>query len=494
MGLYADIYAPRRRMTRSGAPEPRLIFLDIQQSACETYFTPRNAIERCRTGHPAQPELVHEVLALALSGGAQPAAIVLDAALVDRRTAPDWPEPGRTAIESRGTSVIYALSGRLAQEPRTIWFDAREDPVKAGLLRENAYAAMAQTFIEAEDGDDVLRRYAPAIVARPADGGMRVLKPTVAAAAAIAAAEGRDGLDRFMAGLLDGRATDCSDHADGHAPRSRYGFENRLICLSALTPDTAGASGTQVPQLLFTLRSLAYPRNASGAGPNAIASSWDDDIEQAAYLRIPVGDVEQLTSQSRSVARFFDKAVIVIGTSALSAGDVHTTPIGTLAGAEVVLNAVRAFLSFPVALHPTLAAELWNEFVLIVLASLMFFLIWCPIGALSHRLPGASWPRAFCLRSMIAIVFVGGIAVIFMVLLYWKVGHSVPKIGDGVPPPDILTPIFAVSLEGFAKAAKWVLDLIHGVVDRILEAVHGWIRIKWIKLKWIRGKWGARSR
>ncbi|MGY2048374.1 CHASE2 domain-containing protein [Methylobacterium sp. JK268] len=484
MEIHAEIYARVRRELSQSKLEPRLVFLDITQVACETSLKP--AIERCRAGHPAQPELVYDVLAATLGGAKRPAVVIVDAALVDRKAAPDWPPPGQPPLRSAGTPVIYAVTGRVTDEPGTIWLDARDDPVAAGVLdKDGAFDALAQTFIDTDDTDDMLRRYAPALLTRPAAGGQRELKPTVAMAAAVAVAEGPKALSKLVADLKSGATGRCDTaRAAGHgAPEHGaqagghgfgYGFDPDLICLSALTPSTADRSRVRVPELLFTLRSLAYPRGRAPA-PTAITASAEDNLERAASLRVPVTDVAQFRQRPASLIRLFDGAVVVIGTSAASARDVHATPIGTMAGAEVVLNAVRAFLSFPVTRHPTLLVELRHELELVSGASIMFLVIWCAIELLASKIAGASLPTGIVLRAAIGATFVSGIAVIILALLYWDVRRNVPDVGHGMPPPDILTPIFALSLEGFAKASKWMLVVFHTMADRCLERALSWI-------------------
>lgn len=467
MGVYADRFGGRRRELASAFLEPRLVFLDLSQEACEAFYKRERDRGRCQAGHPAQPELVFETLKAVLRSRPAPAVVILDAALIDRQSAPLWPGPDAAALPLDGPPVIYSVAGRRSDGGTKLWLAREPDSALLRLVpRHRLVVAAARTFT-IPDGTD--QGYPPMVEVRPIEGGTQFLVPSVPYAAAIAVANRGATLRSFADALREGQATPCEIAGGSGAGEGR----EANVCLDA----PSGTVTSRVQEILYSLRSLAYDIDPDVASMSVVTSN-DSDKRDAAYVRVRLGANAATTERVEPFPAWsMADAVVVIGTSALSAEDVHATPIGPMAGPEVVLNAVRSFLRFATAERPGLIARLEHKAILILITTVIYLPAWLSIeflvAGVRHR---PTFDRAG-IRAGVASIFVLAFLASAVGMTLFEVYHSTLQIEKGEYPPDLLTPLVAFSLEGFAEGAVWFLRTTHYGVEilfhRMLRSMHG---------------------
>jgi len=152
--------------------------------------------------------------------------------------------------------------------------------------------------------------------------------------------------------------------------------------------------------------------------------------------------------------------IVVLGSSQVQGGDWHATPLGAMTGSEIVLNATRAFIEFSPLREGTGASPAGRQilqglnafmakFKGIVIGALIMTLCWLTIFGLNGRMK-----RRGRLSSLLSVLlFVGFMGALFVLEVFAGLGALRGASGP-VQAVDLLTPVVALGLEGFAEAAR----------------------------------------
>ena len=166
---------------------------------------------------------------------------------------------------------------------------------------------------------------------------------------------------------------------------------------------------------------------------------------------------------------YYKGKIVVLGSSRAQAMDQMQTPIGSMSGSELILNATRAFLEFrPLEQSPPLTM-LMEKLKGIGVAMGPMFITWCLIflsGPITRQtrwnllircrksklkiLRQCHWQVFYWLRSLFVVfIFILGIYTAYIL----EVVYLLDQLKQGIA-TDLLLPAFALGLQGFAVAAK----------------------------------------
>ncbi|MDV6348657.1 CHASE2 domain-containing protein [Nitrosomonas sp. Is35] len=180
---------------------------------------------------------------------------------------------------------------------------------------------------------------------------------------------------------------------------------------------------------------------------------------------------------------YYKGKIIVLGSSRAQAMDQMQTPIGSMSGSELILNATRAFLEFkPLGQSPPLTM-LMDKLKGIGIAMGPMFIAWCLIflsGPITRQvrwnllircrrselkiLRQCHWQVFYWLRSLFVVfIFISGIYVAYIL----EVVYLLNQLKQGIA-TDLLLPAFALGLQGFAVAAKLASAAFYTMAEAFL--------------------------
>jgi CHASE2 domain-containing sensor protein len=413
------------------------VFVDLDASLCKD-------IEHsawCDTRSPASPIAAVRAAAAAIDAGAR--VVVIDVRLWDAG-------PNGLAGDKDFKTLVAALAAHpqaraVAAAPSRPTSVAGLDRLESSMIPLSLLAGgvrFAPAYAYANSG--VIRGYPVAIRVQPSDAAARgtVFAPSLPY---LAARYQRAGGDVGRLAQVDGLAR-------SFAPTAReLAFDGRDV------------------RPLFTLASLATSSGPTDAAE--VRGLYDH------YFASKVIASDGTLLISPDLLR--DK-VVVIGASARVGMDWHFTPIGPMSGAEVVLNMTRAFASGAVLVEPDLLGKILRECLFVFVGSLAFLLYWWVSDAarpwafrlgesLARRLPRST--HAHILEPIAHAFAVAPAVLLFLptvaasaVLIIAAAFSLVDIAFIGGRTWDLITPLFALSLEGFAHASMVVLGLIEAAV------------------------------
>jgi hypothetical protein len=428
--------------------DPGFVFLDIDPAVCQQ----AGAGSRCTTRSPAGPGVTAKVAIAALQ--AEPRVLIVDVALWD--TDPSAPSPtaalqllADAAKAHPGTRVVAVAPFRPTGSDRQGVLDRSliPQPFADGAI------AFAPSFAwrGQYEHDGVMRRY-PATVVMSEVGSQAAGRetPTLPYLAALYADAAGDparlhAIDCQYAGLVTPPRLGC-EGAAAHVPSRKLdksahaGDEERILfSLPSLVPGPDGERPFEAAR--FQGRYDVYPASAV--------------MDEKGALRDPT---------------WVKGKIVIVSTSAITALDHHDTPLGDMAGAEVVLNAVKAFLDGGLITEPSLGLKLEHEAVVIAVSSLPYLVFWVLYFLLASRVRGSRFGSV--VQPLFATVgFVATVAAAMWLAAIVTIGPLTKGFEEGFA-LEFFTPIFALSLEGFAEGARWVIDHIEGIIE------HGVVRAR----------------
>ncbi len=159
-------------------------------------------------------------------------------------------------------------------------------------------------------------------------------------------------------------------------------------------------------------------------------------------------------------------AVVIISTSEISGLDRHATPVGQMTGAELTLNAVRSFRNGWQLTEATPGTRLSEEWTIAFLASLPFLAFWYAFFAVSGRIES---PVVRGLAFPLAVAGFGAAVFAAMLVSLLVVFSGLDSVRKGYL-VGFFTPLFALSLEGFAEGARFIFAGLEHLVGRFLNA------------------------
>ncbi len=435
---------------KGAGKDPGFVFLDIDPTACEA----AHGGSRCSTRSPADPALTARVATAALA--ADPRVVIIDVAMWDDDPGAP-PTASSTAFEALAAAAKAHPNIRIVAVAPFRPTGADRTGVMDWTLVPPALAKGTITFAPSfswrgpYESDGVMRRYpATVLMSDPAKSPTAHETPTLPYLSALYADAADDpkkveAVDCLYGALVAPQPLACPTGAS----------------LPAVRPLDAGLKAGAESRILYSLPSLV-------PGPDG-QRPFEAAQFQGRYDLYPVSAMLDEQGQLRQPALFKDK-IVIISTSALTALDHHDTPLGDMAGAEVVLNAVKAFLDGGLIREPGLGAQLEHEAVVIAASSLPYLLFW----VLYFRF--AAWWRGSRAGMVILPVFatVGFLVTVAAAMALAAVA-TIGPLSKGLEEGfaiEFFTPIFALSLEGFAEGARWAIDRIEHAVETGVVHAH----------------------
>lgn len=482
------------------APALRYAFVDVDRSACEA-FADGEPASACATGNPARSSLVVDLVrALRAAGAAVIVVDVVPPAAARERAA--WLRELGGGGGDTGAWVIapvFARPSDACADGLSIHGDRNHDIAPAHAAGRLRLASVA-TRLDAEAADGVLRHY-PMASRLHLDGEAPRWLPTVPMLASMLA-RGADAAE--VDALWYGPALPPAAHACGAAPAPAppAAPPRPLPSDNRFGADVGSTPAPAVVRFFFSLPGL---------------STLDDGarrrVEQrhaAVYERFEAGRLLEANCTHRldpqaeprpgcfGVRReLFEGRVVVVGASTAAALDRVQTPVGPMSGAEVLVNATRAFAEFPAQRAPDGWELLGRKLVNLLLPAGIALLAWIPIYLLCDRLrareavlagQGRQAPRrllALCRGTAAVAIFLCGMAVAAWVELRGLVAE-LSHAATNAEPVDMLLPIVSMGLEGYAEAAKSIDALLHrpaaamvGLLAGPLLAARGAAAARW---------------
>jgi hypothetical protein len=158
-------------------------------------------------------------------------------------------------------------------------------------------------------------------------------------------------------------------------------------------------------------------------------------------------------------------AVIVLGSSQLVAEDLHSTPIGVMAGSEILLNAIRTLVEQPQSTGSNERAErnrwgrvLAEKGVSLFIGFLVMTFTWLAIYYVHSRPTHAGFARHALRIGAMTMLFLLGMSLSLLAEL-WSLTQAL-RSSNALGDVDVLTPVFALGVEGYTEAMKWLLATV----------------------------------
>jgi hypothetical protein len=358
----------------------------------------------------------------------KPSLIVLDVTL-----AYDYPvvpkEESKALAKAMGSSkvpIVYAAPAELnwregdVDSAPEVEVDA-EDMFPAELITskpEDNTANKAHAAIAFPEADQPLRRYRKCY----AVAGSNVAAYTLPWLAA-----------ELLSKPRDAKLGPCND-SDNPVPRIIY----------TIPP----IDGHQDMQLTSERAQWAFYRNVYTRC--LVSKFWEEN-------RSRCGKVDDVTS-------LYEGKVVVIGASNPGRRDWHYTPLGNMAGPEVVVNAIRSFQKFSKQPEPTAFETFRHEALIVMTCSLL----WLLFHSLRYGTAGAVSRRLAPLTQVKRALFVGGAFVATLLLVLGVTIHMSFESDGPAPSLSILVGVLAITAEQYVDAMEWVLHRVSEAAARLL--------------------------
>jgi hypothetical protein len=204
-------------------------------------------------------------------------------------------------------------------------------------------------------------------------------------------------------------------------------------------PDTRDAClpAEPAPRIVFTLPTVA------GGTDDATQTAGMADVYRSVLTYC---EVQQMwdSNDACSLETAYKDRIVVIGASNPMRRDRHFTPLGDMAGAEVVVNAIRSFDLYRSAADQSVWKRLAGKLAVLVSVGLLawfpffIFAAWREQRQPRGRLLGLAWLRESVLRCL--AFGLTALAAIALSILLSVVNSETPDI-------DVLLPVAAVSME-----------------------------------------------
>ena len=452
------------------------VFLDIDTPACLKFAgaTP----SRCDSGTPAPVELIGPLLA---AMDRDRAAVII----VDVTTPSDRSERRRlydALIRVRNSPVIAPLETRPADAVREA-VGARSGNVTSTWAEGRVRLASVSAFTDPYSSDFVIRGVPVATrIRRSGEAGSDWAPSAAFLAAALASTPANSA------------AADCAFYRIGAAcpPRSRIVLNGHVYDFRATGEPEADVIRDTGFRIFFSLPPLTSRQLLSTADPGETRRA---DRFRGFYDVYPASQF-LIGDQIVTPPGLFTGKSVIIGSSAPAANDLHATPLGGMAGSEVLLNAVRAFRDFapmeqttpstPLAERLTEGGSLLLEkFGAATLAALILLPAWLAASAIGQRTRESRWPvRAAGVVASFGVVVIFLVVGLVVELTLFATGLEVSaRKGAAI---DLVMPVVALGLEAYGDAADVLLDAMH----RSVLALEVWVGAALIA----GGRWVRRRR
>jgi hypothetical protein len=214
-------------------------------------------------------------------------------------------------------------------------------------------------------------------------------------------------------------------------------------------------------RLGFALPSLSPSTGAppKGHGAQSISAAF---ASQGIYNRWDAAEAFSPQGALQASPDTITGKIVVLSTSAPTALDRYNTPIGILAGAELILNAVNGYSMGSCYIPPEGVKRVYREAFLIFVASLPFLAFWICYFLAREHFDGSKLSSALVgLGALTGFICTIALAMGLAMSVALASGRSANSFAL-----EPFTPVLALALEGFAEAARWLADRIEHLVLR----------------------------
>ncbi|HVQ08266.1 MAG TPA: CHASE2 domain-containing protein [Allosphingosinicella sp.] len=225
------------------------------------------------------------------------------------------------------------------------------------------------------------------------------------------------------------------------------------------------ADPTAARPILFTLPSLATEQGANLASEHI--GDWERRILSRMLTAPPVGCAGcRPTIRTEGLAG----QIVVVGSSAPVAGDLHMTPLGVMAGAEVIANAIRARQLAATLSEPSSGAVFWSKLWGTLPGMALSLITGLGLAWVAAWPRSRLWKRSLRKGTLTVLIFSAGLGGALVANLWFELrgalqpGHIEARV-------DILLPTLALFLEQFVAIAKWIIGQVEALFVRFFTRI-----------------------
>lgn len=233
--------------------------------------------------------------------------------------------------------------------------------------------------------------------------------------------------------------------------------------------DISNKSGhhSNAPRIIYTLPSFdTHQDDIGGAGRNLWAAY------RHIWNRCLVTNFWNVASECGTVSMYTDK-IIVIGASNPSRRDRHYTPIGDLAGTEVLVNAIRSFHLYPHNRDKSFVESLIKKISTVLVCTVPWFAYyvitywarrWC--RKLSETDSGSHVPSfRFIVISWLGLPATVIATCMLAIWLSFRRDSLVPSL-------DVLLPVLAIGVETYVEVVQKIVHSAEAHIRMLLGLSH----------------------
>ena len=506
MRIYADPVFLRQRLET-----PPIAFVDIDARGCDLLAEGRTAAGAADCSRPSHPPAAVLKYVLGKIAERNPKVIVLD-------FPPETPSRLSEIVAdlptgSKGPIVVapFPLRPRLTPGQAAVDGDWQAKHFEVGALgNSNLRLASFVGWTDAEVGDRKKRNLPPITEMTSDLQFLRTtrLVPTAAFLAALVAA------DDNGAGLATADQLFYATDADAGRPHDMW----QRLCRIGREFENAGS--LDVASLLRSVRAYAHEHCSDAenlANPERLVftipslSAYDYGAQQNApprnerlhlfskggsasgapyFQRFTIRDLYRQSDGELALPAQMDESIVLLGTSAPEALDWHATPLGLMAGAEVIANAVRAY-GAPQRYVVSSQESSWNKF--LSKFKVKFLLTIAALIPMLFILPAKWWvlSKFRALRNYSNLKKQQGIVAAFVaslkrfVIIFIFTAMSIPAsivivvlaayyyVSPGKPEFDYLLPVLAVAFESIVDIFHMILSFFHHLWKSFVDCLVG---------------------
>jgi hypothetical protein len=208
------------------------------------------------------------------------------------------------------------------------------------------------------------------------------------------------------------------------------------------------------PRIFFTLPSLpAEPSTDAVGRAGSVWSRYHLFFDRC--RAVDLGDRDSACSQSD----LFRDKVVVIGATSRARGDRHLTPLGEMAGAEVVLNAIRSALVGERRADRSVPAQFGHDLAVCGKAACVWFVAFSLLGVIAQR--KMAEVATFFLRFAVVLCT--------LTLVLWIGIKGSFSLTDSTQNLDLMLPVLAFGLELYTNAARYLEQRIERPINHLLQ-------------------------
>jgi hypothetical protein len=231
------------------------------------------------------------------------------------------------------------------------------------------------------------------------------------------------------------------------------------LCESEARRAGGNADGSFAPRIEYALPSLSLLRIRDDAERLPSREALLRARYQNVYVRCRATDFWTKGS-SCALGDTYAGKVVVVGTSNPLRRDLHATPLGTMAGAEVVLNAIRSFELAPARREGESGWKVVKEGVIDLLAAAAMWFLYFAARARLHRqgVRRPSLTHRALRQAVLAALFTATLAMV-LARTVWQGYESLTILGG----------VMGVAAEQFID----LVNRMHGKIRSVLKRVFG---------------------